>query len=83
MTILLKQNRHFVGVFLSVRFWGEGWGLQKEYVLHPRENDARNGRPQLKVKKKQRLFHITFLSLYRVPMIVRDVSKDMHRCSLP
>ena len=43
MTILFQQNHHFLGLFFNhfVHFWGEGGGLQKEYVLYTRENDEK------------------------------------------
>ena len=40
MTILFHQNHHCIAV-LSVLFWGEGEGLQKEYVFYARENDEK------------------------------------------
>ena len=44
MTILFQQNHHFI-VLLFLRFWGEGGGLQKEYVLYAPENDEKMDDP--------------------------------------
>ena len=55
MTILFKQNRHFIA-FLNVRFWGEGGGLRKEHVLYARENGVKNGHTLSCQERKTSIF---------------------------
>ena len=41
----LETSNKIINIFLifGVRFWMEGGGLDKEYVVRTRENDEKNG----------------------------------------
>ena len=44
MTIFFSKTIILLLLYL-LSLWGEGGGLQKEYVLYTRENDQKNGQP--------------------------------------